>query len=165
MGSQHMKTKGRYTLNLNQCLHNVTAITTRYAFQHLLALVFQSLWKKDIICNIFPKINKNTHEAVRTFLLFAINEFLEHRIGLGARGNSRTAVCSGTSSMIYQCAIHHKLLHCLPSLSEWMSWDRCRTAMLFIPKVIRRLCDTVKLCHQSLLHACVQVFPLSPITH
>lgn len=29
MGSQHMKTKGRYSLNLNHCLHNVPAITTK----------------------------------------------------------------------------------------------------------------------------------------
>lgn len=121
--------------------------------------------KKRQYLQYFSKINKNTHESVRIFILFAINEFLEHRTGLGARGNSRTSVCSGKSSMIYHSAIHHKLLHCLPSLSEWMSWDRCRTAILFIPKVIRGLCDTVKLCHQSLLHVCVQVFPLSPITH
>lgn len=86
-------------------------------------------------------------------------------ISSGIRGNLVITMCSVTSCVIYRSLIYHRPQHCLPSVSEWMSWDRCSPGKPCIPEVACVLCDTVIQCHQSLLHACVQVFPLSPITH
>lgn len=77
--------------------------------------------EKTMFAIFFPKSTRTRMNLSDHFYYSLLNEFLEHRTGLGARGNSRTAVCSGTSSMIYRSAIHHKLPHCLPSLSERMS--------------------------------------------